>query len=174
MLWICRHSIVYREHRQASNLSGGMQLGFKGETVLRWYRRRSILQDQLVPILYTVVALEQASDMLVVHPSENYLGMCKGVDLMLRAKEDLGQILELFPRVKIIWSDMLQHSMCQGAAKPLWINKARKYVNREMAKFIGDMGRLVISHPGIAYRARATGGIRFTCSTWELIRFNIN
>lgn len=48
---------------------------------------------------------------------QNDLGMCKEVDLMLRAKRDLG-ILELFPGVKV----MLQW---QGAMKSL---KATKLV----------------------------------------------
>lgn len=112
-----------------------------------------MLWDQLMPLLHSLGAHGQAPDIIVVHLGENDLGMCKGVDLMIRAKRDLGQILELFPGVQIVWSDMLQRRVWDGALKPPRVDKARRYVNREVAKFLAALGGSVISHPAIAYGA---------------------
>lgn len=39
-------------------------------------------------LLYVMVAHEQAPAMIVDHLRENDLGMCKGMDLMIRAKKE--------------------------------------------------------------------------------------
>ncbi|TFK15926.1 zinc finger and BTB domain-containing protein 1 [Platysternon megacephalum] len=72
----------------------------------------------MIPLLYAVHARQQPPDIIVVHFGENDVGMCKGVKLMLRARRDLRLILALFPGVKIVWSDMLQHRVCQGTMRP--------------------------------------------------------
>lgn len=72
---------------------------------------------------------------------------------MLRVKRDLGLILELFLGVKCydrtctcrVLQGTVKHFLCPG------VNKARKYVNWEVAKFMGfGEGMSVILHPDIA------------------------
>ncbi|KAH1184419.1 hypothetical protein KIL84_015035 [Mauremys mutica] len=107
-----------------------------------------MLWDQLILMLYAVHACQQPPDIIVVHLGENDLGMLKEVELILSARRDFRLILELFPGINIIWSDMLQRKVWRGA-----VSKARRYVNREVATFLGTIGGTVISHPGIVYGA---------------------
>ncbi|TFK02399.1 ribonuclease P/MRP protein subunit POP5 [Platysternon megacephalum] len=106
-------------------------------------------------MLYAVRARQRPRDIIVVHLGGNDLGMLKGVKLMLSARRDLGLILELFPGINMIWSDMLQCMVWRGDVSPLRVDKARRYVNRVVAKFLGTIGGTVISHPGIVYGAAA-------------------
>lgn len=66
-----------------------------------------MLLDQLIPLLYTPGDREWAPGTIVVQLGENDVGTCKEVPLMLRAKRDSGQSLELFPGIKIIGLDIL-------------------------------------------------------------------
>lgn len=71
MVWLCSHSIVYWVYRQLSRLSGGSQLGHSDEAVLNWNGKRGMLLDELMALMYTVVAREQAPGMIVVHLGGN-------------------------------------------------------------------------------------------------------
>lgn len=64
---ICGHGTVYWVYKLVSGLSGALQLCFSDEAVLPWHGRRGMLWDQLMPLLYTLVAHEQAPDLTVGH-----------------------------------------------------------------------------------------------------------
>ncbi|XP_030395344.1 uncharacterized protein LOC115637884 [Gopherus evgoodei] len=147
VVWICGHSIVFWAHTHAYRLPKSLQLDFGDEAILSWHARRGMSWNQLIPLPYAVRASQRSPDIIVVHLGENNLGMLKGVELMLRARQHSGLILELFAGVNIVWSDMLQHRAWREAMSPPSMDKARRYVNREVAKFLGTIGGAVISHP---------------------------
>lgn len=102
-------------------------------------------------LICSLTAMKQPPEIMIVHMSENRLGFYEGFDLIIRAKRDLGQIHTLFPGVVVNSSEMLQQRVWQGATGLPQVDKARRCVNQEMAKFVPNQGGLVITHTQILF-----------------------
>ncbi|XP_054845891.1 serine/arginine repetitive matrix protein 2-like isoform X2 [Eublepharis macularius] len=149
-VWICGQSVIISAQKQASSTTAGSQLGL--ETILlEWHGQEEMAWPQLVPALQKLAAQGQAPDGLIVHLGENDLLCSRGGQLSCTIKQELGLVKELFPQVRILWSNLLLRRRGFGKCGSRTVNRARGMVNLEVGQFIGSLGGAVIEHPAILH-----------------------
>lgn len=90
-------------------------------------------------LLHYLAARKQLLEMIIVHLGEKDLGFCKGVVLIIRPNQG----------VTLNWFEILQKRVWWRATRPPHVDKARRYVNQEVVKFVHEQKGLVIIHQNV-------------------------
>lgn len=86
------------------------------------------------------------SVILVVHAGGNDLGSVRSLDLTHRIKQDLARCFALFRNVSLIWSEIVSRpAWCEFAA-PKVLERARRKLNKEVFRFMGQIGGFSVRH----------------------------
>ncbi|XP_053098555.1 uncharacterized protein LOC128321972 [Hemicordylus capensis] len=148
---ILGHSIVFWAHKAARGVQPGTQLGLGQWASISWISRRGMVIAQFLPLFQEFMAAYQPPDILVLHLGENDLASQTGLAIFHSLRKDILQVLRWCPGIAILWSAMLQRRVWRGARDPYGVDRARRKVNAQMARFLGSIGGGFIEHPGIIF-----------------------
>ncbi|XP_061485339.1 uncharacterized protein LOC133385778 [Rhineura floridana] len=115
---LCGHSILFWAHRRASSSAPGTQLQLSATATVHWVARRGMLWDAFLPSVCRIMSSMDRPHILLIHLGENDLVQSPGVDLLLKVTRDLTWLLNSYPRLIIVWSDMLVRRVWRGAIHP--------------------------------------------------------
>ncbi|XP_077157449.1 uncharacterized protein LOC143819563 isoform X3 [Paroedura picta] len=150
-VWVCGHSVVVSAEQQASGTGAGPQLGLEGDVVLEWHGQEDLTWTRLVPTLQSLAAQGQAPDVLIIHLGEKDLESHRGAHLSGTIRKELVLVKDLFPQVRILWSNLLLRRRGAGRTGSRMANRARTMVNLEVGSFIGTLGGAVLEHGAIPH-----------------------
>nr|XP_033818503.1 uncharacterized protein LOC117368868 [Geotrypetes seraphini] len=130
-LWIVGHSFVHWAAERAGIRPGGRHLGL-GHRGLRvsWWGQRGMRWSQLLLLLEGLRSRSRHPDMLLVHLGGNDVDVCTGKDLVNLIKDDLRVVLDWFPGVLLVWSDIVPRPRCLASRR--WTRGLAK-LNRQMS-----------------------------------------
>lgn len=129
-MWIIGDSYVRRGAQRAaqtmiSNLNlPGIRVCWFGWGGLRW--------KGLLPFFHHSLEGRAAPDVLVILCGGNDMGETSGILLVNAMKEDLHQLQLRHPSMKIVFSAVTQRCWWKAGAKPVKLDKSRKFVNSVM------------------------------------------
>ncbi|XP_061479346.1 uncharacterized protein LOC133383184 isoform X2 [Rhineura floridana] len=150
---LCGHSILFWAHRRASSSAPGTQLQLSATATVHWVARRGMLWDAFLPSVCRIMSSMDWPHILLIHLGENDLVQSPGVDLLLKVTRDLTWLLNSYPRLIIVWSDMLVRRVWRGAIHPNRIDRSRKWVNRKIRALVLSLGGAFIPHDRIRFHA---------------------
>ncbi|XP_048364950.1 uncharacterized protein LOC125439779 isoform X3 [Sphaerodactylus townsendi] len=145
-VWICGDSLVVSAQKRASGTAIGSQLGLEESATLEWHGQDNLKWIQLLPFLQDLVTGCQAPNLVIVHLGEEDLAQAAKVDLVNRVRAEFTLLPKLFPRAKVIWSEIIPQGFCY-AQDAYW---ARKRLNLALGLPLESYGGAVLKHPGIS------------------------
>ncbi|XP_053113143.1 uncharacterized protein LOC128327873 [Hemicordylus capensis] len=148
---ILGHSIVFWAHKAARVVQPGTQLGLGQWADISWIGRRGMVIAQFLPMLQEFLAVNPPPDILVLHLGENDLGSKSGLSIFHSLRKDILLVLEWCPGILILWSAMLQRRVWRGARDTYRVERARRKVTAQMARFVAAIGGGPIDHPSILF-----------------------
>lgn len=89
----------------------------------------------------------------MVHLGGNDLGQLKGFELSLKIHEDLQQLKELWPDLRVVWSDILPCQVWRGARDAQALDRVRRKVNVAVSRFVLSLGGVAVWHPLLVLRS---------------------
>lgn len=143
-VWIVGHSFIFWAEHHPFARRASEQLG--GRTV-RWLSIRGLRWAGFVELVLGQEQVWGRPEWLVVHLGGNDLGQLKGIDLIWKIKGDMRRISELWPGVRLAWSDTVPRQRRRGARDIKAIDKARKSVNWAVSRFMVDLRGVAVLHP---------------------------
>lgn len=143
-VWIVGDSYIRRSEYHVRD-TVGTNLGLHAD--IKWFGRGGLTWTSVLPILQQRIQSSTAPDILVIHCGGNDLGRTKSLQLVKSMKKDLHYLKKQFPEMKIIWSSINQRCHWRYG-HPAKIEKARKFVNREMSHFCKND---IVHHPQILF-----------------------
>lgn len=147
MVWIMGHSYVCWGARRGDVRYDGRQLGFdRQEAYIKWFGVPGILWGRLVTEVQRYAARDRPPDVLVLHVGGNDLGIRSMLDITRDIKSDIDRLMEQFPDMVVVWSDIVARMTWRMARSVEGINRARRKINREVSKFMVRKGGLAIRH----------------------------
>lgn len=147
VVWIMGHSYVCWGARRGDARPEGRQLGFdRREVYLKWFGIPGMLWGRLVQEVQRYANREGPPDVLVIHVGGNDLGIRSMIDITRDIKFDVWRLGKEFPKMIIVWSDMVARMCWRMARSVEGVNRARKKINREVSKFVVSCGGLAIRH----------------------------
>lgn len=154
-LWIVGHSIVHWARLRAVTRDWCSDLQLPNNVKLSWITRRGMRWEEFLPAVSNRIAVEGPPDALVIQLGENDLAYRKGVDLMWNIVNDLEELRASYSNITIIWSSLLERRYWRDAANPVAVNRARRILERSVARRVAAMGGRVIEHPCIQFSKEA-------------------
>ncbi|XP_053155941.1 uncharacterized protein LOC128346546 [Hemicordylus capensis] len=165
------HSFIFWALKWAQGTDPGTQLGLGRWATIEWLGRRGMRRVQLLPMLREYLEQNPALDILLFHFGGNDLVSQLGISLAWQNEQDLCVVLSWCPRAVILWSDITQRRVWQGACKQNKVDRARRGVNAAMVRFLAAKGGGCILHDDMLYSQPAlyrgdgvhlsTSGMRF-------------
>ncbi|XP_040267777.1 uncharacterized protein LOC120982000 [Bufo bufo] len=147
LAWIFGHSYVYWGALRADVRRSGRQLGFQpDELQVRWIGVRGMLWGRVLPEFHAFVSLDRCPDIVVFHVGGNDLGVRRSRDVIRDIKLDLLRLMEEFPDLLVVWSEVVARSSWRFARSVDRINKARAKLNKEVGRFVRRQGGFVVRH----------------------------
>ncbi|KAK7889138.1 hypothetical protein WMY93_024698 [Mugilogobius chulae] len=143
-VWIIGDGHV-RNAAQRAAVTKGCHLSLPN-TVIRWFGRASLRWEGLVPFFNESLRGRAVPDILLINCGGNDLGVLKSVKMVNVMREDLLQLHQLHPRMKIIFSALPQRRQYSGK-----LEKARKFVNSVMRTLMEQVQGAAVDHPNIRY-----------------------
>ncbi|XP_018424803.1 PREDICTED: NXPE family member 1-like [Nanorana parkeri] len=141
LMCILGHSYVFWGARRAEVRPNGRQLGVpRSEAVVRWIGVPGMVWSVVVPEVTRFAELDRPPDVLVLHAGGNDLGQRSMRELIRDVKYDYLRLLEAFPGMIIVWSDVVARTAWQMAWSVDRVNKARIKVNKEVGRFVARNG----------------------------------
>ncbi|XP_061445924.1 uncharacterized protein LOC133366632 [Rhineura floridana] len=150
---LCGHSILFWAHRRASSSAPGTQLQLSATATVHWVARRGMLWDAFLPSVCRIMSSMDRPHILLIHLGENDLVQSPGVDLLVKVTRDLTWLINSYPHLIIVWSDMLVRRVWRGAIHPNRIERSRKWVNRKIRALVLSRGGAFIPHDRIRFHA---------------------
>ncbi|KAJ7329625.1 hypothetical protein JRQ81_015799, partial [Phrynocephalus forsythii] len=89
-----------------------------------------------IPMLWKKLKSEGPPDLLVIQIGENDLVSQKSLDLALSIKAGIELIHDCYPRIHIMWSDLLERRCWLGARNPKRVNVARQKVSKAVGRAV--------------------------------------
>lgn len=105
-VWVIGSSIVKRASIASRERKGGLNLGIVN-TEIWWQGYGGMVLSQLLPKLRVLRRIENDPDVLIIHCGANSLGLIELKSLLEKLQDTLEQIAKLFPRSKLVWSNLL-------------------------------------------------------------------
>lgn len=147
LVWILGHSYVFWGAERASVRPDGRQLGFsRSEVLVRWLGKRGLRWSGVLPEMSNFVRLDRPPDILVLHAGGNDLAKRPFRELVRDIKFDVLRLWALYPKLIVVWSDMVFRLVWRGARSVERINKARIKVNKAIGLFMARNGAVVVRH----------------------------
>nr|XP_033777443.1 uncharacterized protein LOC117348910 isoform X2 [Geotrypetes seraphini] len=169
-LWIVGHSFVHWAAERALIRPGGRHLGL-GQRGLRvsWWGQRGMRWSQLLLLMERLRARPSHPDMLLIHLGGNDVDSCSGKDLINTIKDDLRVVLDWFPSILLIWSDIVPRPRCLASRR--WTRGLAK-LNRQVGKWVMCQGGLQLLHDWVD--VSCTGlfhrdGVHLSAVGWDLL-----
>ncbi|XP_028596500.2 uncharacterized protein LOC114602446 [Podarcis muralis] len=154
-IWIFGHSIVHWARMRAVARGFGGDLQLLSNVVVSWIARRGMRWEEFFPTLSNKIAAQGPPKALVIQLGENDLAYRKGVDLMWNIFNDLEELRASYPKLTIIWSSLLERRCWRDATNPVAVSRARRILERSVARRVAAIGGRVIEHPGIQFSKEA-------------------
>lgn len=105
-------------YRRAYNSARGLQLASGWMQFLSWHSRRGLHWVQLMLLLHGWVSHEDMLDMTVIYQGENNLRMASGLQLIWKAKRDIGLLVDMFLSMGTAWLGILACRVWWPAVHP--------------------------------------------------------
>ncbi|XP_053567243.1 uncharacterized protein LOC128657045 [Bombina bombina] len=148
IVWVMGHSFIYWANAEASKKMGGLQLGCPvDQWEVKWFGIRGMCWELFFPLFLDFGRMFPRPQVLIVHLGGNDLGMIPQKELVRRIKRDLGNIKELHPEIKIIWSQITPRLVWRSARDYDRLEKSRKKINKIISSFVKRLGGGVVFHP---------------------------
>uniref|UniRef100_A0A8W8I329 SGNH hydrolase-type esterase domain-containing protein n=1 Tax=Magallana gigas TaxID=29159 RepID=A0A8W8I329_MAGGI len=129
-VWVIGSSIVKRASIASRERKGGLNLGIVN-TEIWWQGYGGMVLSQLLPKLRVLRRIENDPDVLIIHCGANSLGLIELKSLLEKLQDTLEQIAKLFPRSKLVWSNLLPRFNWRYSEDIRAMEDSRKRVNRE-------------------------------------------
>ncbi|CAJ0946880.1 unnamed protein product [Ranitomeya imitator] len=166
LVWIMGHSFVFWAAERAAVRPDGRQLGFSRDVAtLRWIGKRGMTWSQFLPDFHRFVRWDQVPQILVIHLGGNDLRKRPCRELIKDIKFDVLRLWAMFPKVLVVWSDIVPRKVWRGARSPEGVNRARIKVNKAVSRFMARNGAVVVRHINLE---SGTGGY------WRLDGVHLN
>ena len=141
------HSYVCRGARRADARPEGRQLGIsRREATVRWLGIPGMGWSRVLSEVQRYARLDRPPDVLLLHVGGNDLGIRPIGDLMTAVKADVLTLRASFPRMLIVWSDIVARTTWRMARSVDRVNKGRIKVNKVLGRFVAKHGGLVVRH----------------------------
>ena len=132
--------------KHALQTGWGRNLGMGSLATLEWKGKRGMLWSDLLQEALPKIRVTPP-DIFMVHLAGNDLILRKGKSLILQVIPDFQTLRDMFPSMRLLWSNIIPRLVWQADFKPGWIDRLRRGVN----EIIGRAMRLglgsVIPHP---------------------------
>lgn len=142
-VWIVGHSFIFWAERRALRRVYSGSLNFDPKLMnICWHGRRGMVWENLFEELSSLFQSMPIPDILILHLGGNDIGRSKSLDLLFRIKNDLSQFSQSFPKVRVVFSEIVP--------RLVWLNspfeKVRRRLNRAIAKFMPTIGGFSFRH----------------------------
>nr|XP_033790870.1 uncharacterized protein LOC117355893 [Geotrypetes seraphini] len=143
-LWIVGHSFIHWAAERSAIRSGGRHLGLSHQGLhVSWWGQRGMRWSQLLLLLERLRSRPRHPDLLLLHLGGNNVDACSGKDLVNLIKDDLRVVLDWFPGVLLIWSDIVPRPRCLASRR--WTRGLLK-LNRQVGKWVVSHGGMQLLH----------------------------
>lgn len=105
-----------------------------------WIGMPGMMWQKVVPEVHRFARLDQPPDVLVLHVGGNDLSIRPMRQVIKDIKWDFLRLMTSFPKMIIVWSDIVARLEWRGARSIEKINKTRIKVNKEVGRFIARNG----------------------------------
>ncbi|XP_054845757.1 uncharacterized protein LOC129336593 [Eublepharis macularius] len=141
-VWICGESLIVSAQKRAAATRIGSQLSLEESIILEWHGQENLMWDEFLPFLRNQT---QVPDVLIIHLGENDKAYTwRG--LLGTLKRHFFQFKKEFPKVKVVWSEMIPWGRWHGGKR----EKQRKKVNGIAGQSVRSHGGALIKHPNIS------------------------
>lgn len=114
--------------------------------VLEWHGQKDLTWTQLVPTLQKLATQSQTPDVLIVHLNEKDLLSSPWPELSGIIKKEVALLKEAFPKVRLMWSEMLPQNFHPAEGDALKLEQLLCEANSAIGGFMSDSGGIVIKH----------------------------
>jgi len=150
-IWIVGSSIIRRLHTYICEQRLDANLGLQCN--ITWDGRGGRLWEQLFPALRSLRAKAPTPDIIIIHLGGNSL--CRvgrnRLHFLREMKSDLTEILQMFPRTRLLFSGILPRLNWRGQTgrTGYGIERSRRWINGAMSGFLGEKQMRCIHHKNI-------------------------
>lgn len=174
-VWIVGSSIIRRLHAHIREQHLDQNLGLRCK--ITWEGSGGRLWEQLLPELRSLRSRGPAPDILVIHLGGNSLCRegCKRRDLLRQMKADLEEVFRMFPRTRVLFSDILPRLSWRGQTgrTAYGVDRARRWLNGAISGFLSERQMLCVRHPNIGLPHLSRDGVHLSPEGNELLLSNI-
>ncbi|CAN2387673.1 hypothetical protein PRIEUP_LOCUS11992, partial [Pristimantis euphronides] len=143
LVWILGHSYVYWGAQLADRRREGRQLGIGKEVArVRWIGVRGLRWGRI----HRFVQLDGRPDVLVLHAGGNDIGKRPCRELARDIKYDILRLWKLYPKLVVVWSEVVKRKSWRNARSVERLDKARIKVNRMVSAFVTRNGGVAVRH----------------------------
>lgn len=148
-MWICGDSLVVSaQQRELQKRPFGPFDWLQQSVILEWHGQEDLTWTQLVPTLQKLAAQGEAPDALVVHLGEKELLSTPWPELSRIIKKEVALLKEAFPKVRLLWSEMLPQNVPPADGEAAVAVQALLEANLVVGGLISSFGGMVIKHVG--------------------------
>nr|XP_033771137.1 uncharacterized protein LOC117346024 [Geotrypetes seraphini] len=169
-LWIVGHSFTHWEAERAAIRPGGRHLGLSHQGLhVSWWGQRGMRWSQLLLLLERLRSRPRHPDLLLLHLGGNDVDACSGKDLVNLIKDDLRVVLDWFPGVLLIWSDIVPRPRCLASRR--WTRGLSK-LNRQVGKWVVSQGGMQLLHEWVDVSCAGLfhmDGVHLSAVGWDLL-----
>nr|XP_033772695.1 uncharacterized protein LOC117346746 isoform X2 [Geotrypetes seraphini] len=169
-LWIIGHSFIHWASERAAIRPGGRHLGLSHLGLhVSWWGQRGMRWSQLLLLLERLRSCPRHPDLLLLHLGGNDVDACSGKDLVNLIKDDLRIVLDWFPGVLLIWSDIVPRPRCLASRR--WTRGLSK-LNRQVGKWVVSQGGLQLMHEWVDLSCGGLfhkDGVHLSAVGWDLL-----
>ncbi|KAL8206475.1 UNVERIFIED_CONTAM: hypothetical protein K2H54_004754, partial [Gekko kuhli] len=146
-VWICGDSLVVSAQKwDMQNRHFGQLDWLQQSIILEWHGQEDLAWTQLVPMLQKLAAQGQAPDVLILHLGEKDFRSTPWPELRIIIKKELDLLKEVFPNVKVMWSEMLPQNIRPAEGDACKVEQMLQEANLVVGGFVSDFGGTVIKH----------------------------
>ncbi|CAN2388375.1 hypothetical protein PRIEUP_LOCUS16321, partial [Pristimantis euphronides] len=147
LVWILGHSYVYWGAQLADRRREGRQLGIGKEVArVRWIGVRGLRWGRILGEIHRFVQLDGRPDVLVLHAGGNDIGNRPCRELARDIKHDILRLWKLYPKLVVVWSEVVRRKIWRNARSVERLDKARIKVNRMVSAFVTRNGGVAVRH----------------------------
>nr|XP_033794721.1 uncharacterized protein LOC117357763 isoform X2 [Geotrypetes seraphini] len=169
-LWIVGHSYIHWAAERAAIRPGGRHLGLSHRGLhVSWWGQRGMRWSQLLTLLERLRSRPRHPDLLLLHLGGNDVDACSGKDLVNLIRDDLRVVLDWFPGVLLMWSDIVPRPRCLASRR--WTRGLSK-LNRQVGKWVVSQGGLQLLHEWVDISCTGlfhTDGVHLSAVGWDLL-----
>ncbi|KAE8634412.1 hypothetical protein XENTR_v10002299 [Xenopus tropicalis] len=128
-----------------------------------WFGKGGMCWDAILPNLWNIFSVEQLPHIILIHVGGNDLGVYPMKNLIKDMRRDLRDLLSAIQGLILVWLEIIPRNVWRYASSHKAIDRTRIQVNREMSRFIRNIGGIVVRHKNIEYQDNLLGpdGVHF-------------